>query len=430
MHHPQHYHDGHEGCAEYQALSRRRFLSMGSTGLAAAAVIPEWFPDVRFAESQNSSRDIIVSVFLRGGADGLTLVAPFGDPAYYTSRPTIAIPRPDSSAPGRGTALSDFWMLPPGMTSLLPAYRAGQLAVVQAAGQRYTKSRSHFEAERYLEQGKPDDYSVESGWLARHLATAAPMDPSAPLRAIAVTGGMPRTLQGAPKALPIPDPSSFQLNTPIELALQRLYTEGWAPMRNAAIDGLNTVNIMRGLDFNGYRPANGANYGTSNLGRSLRAVATLIRGEVGLEAAHVETGGWDTHAQQGISGTGTIGSLMTEFAAALGAFWQDVMQGPMGVRITLVVATEFGRNVRENGTQGTDHGRASVMFVMGPAVRGGRVLGDWPGIARDQLEDGQDLRVTTDTRDILAEIVERRLGNPNRSIIFPNYVPSFRGVFG
>jgi uncharacterized protein (DUF1501 family) len=426
MHHPMHHHEA-DGCDEYRTLDRRRFIGMSSMG-AMAAALPSWFPEVRLAESQNSTRDIVISVFMRGGADGLTLVAPFGDPLYYAGRPTIAVPRPDSNSPNRGTALDDFFMFPTSMMPLMPAYRAGQLAIVQAAGQRYTKSRSHFEAERYLEQGKPDDYSLESGWLARHLASSAPLDASAPLRAVAVTGGTPRTLQGAPRTLPIPNPDSFQLGSSSELALQRLYAGAWSPMRNAALDGLNTVNVMRGLDFGGYRPANGADYGTNYFGRSLRAIAVMIRGEIGLEAAHVDYGGWDTHAQQGSVG-GVMANLMSEFSSALAAFWQDVMQGPQSLRVTLVVATEFGRNVRENGSMGTDHGRAGVMFVMGPAVQGGRIFGEWPGIARELLEDGQDLRVTTDTRDILAELVQRRLNNGNQSLIFPNYVPRFRGVF-
>jgi uncharacterized protein (DUF1501 family) len=429
MHHPEPHHGASGGCEEYRALDRRRFIGMTSMS-AMAAALPSWFPEVRLAQSQDSARDIVVSVFMRGGADGLTLVAPYGDPTYYAVRPTIAVPRPDSTSPNRGTALDDFFMLPPGMVALLPAYRAGQLAIVHAAGQRYSTSRSHFEAERYLEQGKPDDYSLESGWLARHLASARPLDPSASMRAVSLTGGMPRTLQGGPKTLPVPNPANFSLNTPHELALQRLFASAWAPLRSAALDGLATINVMRGLNFPGYQPANGARYDDNQMGNSMRAIATMIRGEIGLEAAHVDYGGWDTHNQQGSVGNGgAMATSMTEFSRALAAFWQDIMQGPQAIRVTLVVATEFGRNVRENGSMGTDHGRAGVMFVMGPAVRGGRVFGDWPGIAREQLEDGQDLRVTTDTRDILAELVQARLNNPNQSLIFPNYVPRFRGVF-
>ena len=428
MHHPSKHPPTESGCAEYRALDRRRFVELGTKG-AIAATLPAWFPDVTLAASQDSARDIVVSIFLRGGADGLTLVAPFGDAAYFAARPTIAVPRPDASSPNRGFALDDYFMLPPGMSALLPAYRAGQLAVVHAAGQKHTKSRSHFETERFLEYGKPHDLSIESGWLARHLALSSPLDASAPMRAVSVSYGVPRTLQGGPKTLPVGSPANFiRPRSTDEHALQRLYDASWAPMRSAALDGLGTIKIMRALDFNGYRPLNGAIYENNTFASSLKSIAVMIRGEVGLEAAHVDYGGWDTHFEQG-SLDGAMASTMSDFSRALAAFWQDIIQGPLGIRITVIVATEFGRNVRENGTKGTDHGRASVMFAMGPGVRGGRVYGEWPGIARDVLEDGQDLRVTTDTRDVLAELVLRRLGNPNLSLIFPDYVPRYRGVF-
>jgi uncharacterized protein (DUF1501 family) len=414
------------GCAEYQSVSRRRFLGTTATGLAAAS-LPAWLPSVSMAQTQNSTRDIIVSVFMRGGADGLTLVAPFGDPAYYTARPTLAVARPDSSSSSRGRALNDFFMLPPGMFSLLPAYQSGDLLIVHAAGQAGTTSRSHFEAERYLEQGKPEDYAITSGWVARHLATMAPLDPRTSLRGVSITSGLPRTMVGGPRTLPIPQPRSYNLSTPSELALKRLFSGAWGPLKNGALDGLDTVNLLRSLDFDGYRGANGTTYANNQIAQAMKSIAVMIKGEIGLEAAHVDYGGWDTHAQQGSVG-GAMASLMTDFSGALAAFWQDLMQGPVKARVTLVVATEFGRNVRENGTMGTDHGRAGVMFVMGPNIAGGRVLTTWPGLDRAVLEDGQDLRVTIDTRDILAEVVKDRLGNPNVSTIFPDYTPRLRGV--
>ena len=421
--------DRHErpvGCNEYEQVHRRRFLQWAGAG-AAATVVPAWMPEMRFAESADTARDIIVSIFLRGGADGLSMVVPFADAAYYRGRPTISVPRPDSTSPNRGSALDDHFMLPPAMRALLAPYRAGDLLFVQAAGQRYTKSRSHFEAERYLEQGKPDDYLIQSGWLARHLAMVPPLNADASLRAISVTYGVPHTLTGAPRTLSIPRPDQFQVNTPSELALQRLYSTAWAPLRDSATDALGTANMLRMLDFDGYRSSNGATYGTDNFGQALKSIAVLIRGDVGLEAAHVDLGAWDTHANQGTVG-GSMAGVMEELAAGLGAFWQDVMQGARSTRVTLVVTTEFGRNARENGSMGTDHGRASVMFVMGPAIAGGRVLTDWPGLEREELEDGQDLRVTIDTRDVLAEIVQRRLSNSNLSVVFPDYLPRFRGV--
>lgn len=426
MNHPSNHARDDVACDEYRHVSRRRFLELGSIG-AASVTLPSWLPSVQFAESEDGARDVLVSVFLRGGADGLTLVAPYADPTYYALRPTLAIPRPDSNSPNRGLALGTFFMLPPTMAPLMAPYLSGELLAVHACGQSATKSRSHFEAERYLEQGKPEDYTIQSGWLARHLATSTPVDAAAPLRATSITYGMPRTLAGAPKALPVPRPASFGVTAPSTSALQRLYNGAWTPMRDSAIDGLATVTLLNKLDFNGYRPANGATYRNDNLGLALRAIATMIKGDLGLEAAHVDANGWDTHANQGSIG-GVLADNMTEFASALGAFWQDLMQGPINYRVTLIATTEFGRNARENGSLGTDHGRASVMFLMGKSIAGGQVITQWPGLEREQLEDGQDLKVTIDMRDVLAEVVQNRLNNRNLSAIFPDYTPRFRGV--
>lgn len=419
------------GCQEYRELSRRSF--MGAAGLQVAALAmpagtPSWLPQVRYAASANSSRDVLVSIFMRGGADGLTLVAPFGDPAYYTGRPSIAVPRPDASSAQRGIALDNFFMLPQGMAGLRPAYLANQLLVVHATGQATTNSRSHFEAERYLESGKPADYSIATGWLARHLMTSAPLNPAAPLRGISLGwGGTRLTLTGAPRTLPIPDPANYRHQAPDGSVLDRMYATGWAPVRDAAKDALRTVSLLQGIGFSRYTPANGAVYPTTDFGKGLRSLAALIKAEAGVEAAHLDIGGWDTHANQG-STTGTMHALMTDFANSLGAFWADVCQGAASHNVTIVAVSEFGRNARENGSQGTDHGRASVAFLLGQGIAGGRVLAKWPGLDRSLLEDGQDLRVTIDHRDLLAEVVRRRLGNPNVSAIFPGYVPVERGV--
>ena len=416
-----------DGCNEYRELSRRGFVTATGLNMAALA-IPSWVPSMRFAATANSSRDVIVSIFMRGGADGLTLVAPFGDPAYYSGRPSIAVPRPDSSSAQRGIALDNFFMLPPGMAGLRPAYLANQLLMVHATGQATTNTRSHFEAERYLEAGKPSDYSIATGWLARHLMTSAPMKPTAPLRGLSLSGGGTRlTLTGAPKTLPIPQPENYRDYAPDDSVLDRMYNTAWAPARDAAKDALRTVTLLRSIGFSGYTPANGAVYPGTEFGRGLRSLATIIKADAGLEAAHMDIGGWDTHANQG-STTGQMHTLMTDFSNTLGAFWADVMQGPTATNVTLVVFSEFGRNARENGSQGTDHGRASVAFFMGSNIAGGRVLAQWPGLTRDVLEDGQDLRVTIDHRDLLAEIVKRRLGNNNLSAIFPGYVPVERGI--
>lgn len=419
------------GCQEYRELSRRGFVTATGLQVAAMAIpsgMPGWLPQVQYAASANSSRDVLVSVFMRGGADGLTLVAPFGDPDYYAGRPSIAVPRPDSTSPVRGTALDGFFMLPPGMTALYPAYLANQLLVVHATGQKATTSRSHFEAERYLEAGKPADYSIATGWLARHLMTATPAVANAPLRGISLSwGGTRLTLTGAPKTLPIPDPANYRHLAPDASVLDRLYATGWAPVRDSAKDALRTVALLQGIGFSRYAPANGAVYPDTDFGKGLRSLAAIIKADAGVEAAHLDIGGWDTHANQGPT-NGQMHALMSDFAGSLGAFWADVCQGAASHNVTVVAVSEFGRNARENGSQGTDHGRASVAFFMGQGIAGGRVLSQWPGLNRSVLEDGQDLKVTIDHRDLLAEVVKYRLGNPNVSAIFPNYVPVDRGV--
>lgn len=420
------------GCQEYNELSRRQFVS-GAGAVFAAAAIPAWLPRVVLAETENSSRDVIVSIFLRGGADGLSLVVPFGDDQYYAARPTIAVARPDSGRTSRVTPLTDYFGFPPAMLGLLPAYRAGELLAVHAAGVTVA-NRSHFDMQRFIEVGKANDPNLITGWLGRHLASVPPLRTTAPLRALGLSDGLQKTLYGAPKALPIADPTNFGLNGSAATRTQRAeWIEGdyfmtIEPMRSAALDATNTLNLLRTIDFANYRPANAAAYPNSAFGRSLRSAAALIKADVGIEAVQVDVGGWDTHQNQDPN-AGSMYNTMRDYANALGAFWADVMQGASNHRVTVVALSEFGRNVRENLSLGTDHGRASAMFVMGKAVAGGRVLtNDWPGLARENLESGQDLKVTLDHRDILAEVVARRLGNQQLDVVFPDYRPTFRGV--
>jgi uncharacterized protein (DUF1501 family) len=420
------------GCAEYQELSRREFVT-GAAAAAGAAAFPAWLPRVVLANSYASSRDVIVSVFQRGGADGLTLCAPFGDPAYYAARPTIAIPRPDASSTAtRGIALDDFFALPQGMSGLMPAYIATDLLFVHATGQ-LNNSRSHFDAQRFMEVGKPADSSVVTGWLGRHLASIPPMKADAPLRALGYSAGLQKTLVGAPKTLPISDPANFSIGGTASTVAARQtllrddYTQATDPLKSAALDALNTVALLQSVNINGYAPANGAVYPNSGFGRALRSVAALIKADVGIEAAQVDIGAWDTHsAQDPIAGS--MFNTMRDFSNSLAAFYADVI-APANIGVTLVSLSEFGRNVRENGSAGTDHGRATAILLMGKGIAGGRVLTNgWPGLDRSVLENGQDLKVTLDYRDVLAEVVENRLGNPNLSFIFPDWTPKFRGV--
>jgi uncharacterized protein (DUF1501 family) len=377
---------------------------------------------------------------MRGGADGLSLCVPFADANYYGSRSTIAIPRPDSSAATKGVNLDGFFMFPQAMAGgaagtggLLPAFQATDLLIVHATGQ-LNNSRSHFDAQRYMEVGKPVDPSLVTGWLGRHLSSIPPLKPDAPLRGLGLSNGLQKTLVGAPKTLPIADPRNYTVGGSTTTQPQRLafmqtdYAPAEEPLKSAALDATNTVALLKTVDFATYKPANAAVYPTSSFGRALNSVAVLIKSNVGIEAAQVDIGGWDTHSgQDPVNPNGSMYRTMQDFSNSLAAFYADVIA--TGYNVTVVAVSEFGRNVRENGSQGTDHGRGTVMFAMGKGIAGGRVVTkNWPGLAREQLESGQDLKVTVDYRDILAEIVQNRLGNPNLGFVFPSWTPTMLGV--
>ncbi|MBA3656112.1 MAG: DUF1501 domain-containing protein [Gemmatimonadaceae bacterium] len=423
----------HDGCQEYRELSRREFLSWSAGTALLATAMPPWLPKVVLAQSANTSRDVIISIFMRGGADGLSLCAPFADANYYTGRPTIAIPRPDSTVATRGIALDNMFAFPRAMATLVPAFTAGELLVVHGAGSLDT-TRSHFDAQRFIEVGKPRDPTLVTGWLARHLSSVTPRQSGAPLRAIGLATGLPQTLVGAPKTLPIPNPANFGLAGNAATRQERTdwlkadYAEQADPVRAEALDAISTIDLLRRINFPGYAPANGAVYPNTSFGNSLRSAAALIKADIGVEAIQVDIGGWDTHANEDPLAGGMF-TLMQQFAGALSALHADVVSGNQASSVTVVAISEFGRNVRENGSRGTDHGRAGCMFVIGKRIAGGKVMtNNWQPLARENLESGQDVRVTIDHRDILSEIVRNRLANTNTSYVFPDFAATTRGA--
>ncbi len=424
-------HDRH-ACTEYNELSRRAFITK-ATASALALSAPAWLPQVTYAQSDSSTRDVIVSIFLRGGADGLTLVPPFGESAYYTLRPTLAIPRPDSTATNRALNLDGFFGLPPAMAALLPAYTAGHLLIVHATGST-DPTRSHFDAQNYMEVGVPGSASLASGWLGRHLASRPPIRADAALRAVGFSFGLPLALAGGPDTLPIPDPANFGLSGSSSTRTARLNWLGAAygaerdPLKTAALNTQRTITTLSQLNISGYVPAGAAVYPTNNsLATALRSTAALIRADVGIEAVQMDVNGWDTHASQGPL-TGGMATTMRNMAEALAAFHADMVGADRIRRVTLVAMSEFGRVARENASAGTDHGHGNCMFVIGGTTSGGRVLSLWPGLNAGQLYQNQDLQVTIDYRDILSEILQKRLGNDRLSLVFPDFTPTFRGV--
>ena len=417
------------GCGEYRDLSRRDFLSLsGAAAIMAAA--PAWLPRVAFSKSGGPPRDILVSIFLRGGADGLTLVVPHGDPFYYSARPTINIPQPDSGHQHAAADLDGFFGLAPAMTPLLDAYSAGHLLFVHATGS-VDETRSHFDAMHFMEVGKPRDPLLFTGWVGRHLLSIPPLNEEAAVRAIGISPGLQRQLVGGPKALPFPDLDDASLNGRWETRDERLdvirtlYDRSSDLLRQSAENTANTMAILEAIDFAGYVPADGAVYPDSHFGYSLKSAAALIKANVGVEAIALDVGGWDTHEGQGPR-DGYMAYLMNDLALAIAAFHRDVIG--QGLPVTLAAMSEFGRVVNENGSLGTDHGHGNAMLVMGNRIAGGRVLANWPGLSRDQLWQGQDLQITIDYRDILAELVQNRLANQDLAFVFPDFTPTFRGI--
>jgi uncharacterized protein (DUF1501 family) len=432
------------GCAEYRRLtrsstrggvSRRRFLGALGGGLTALAV-PGWVPRVVLAQSENSARDVMVSIFLRGGCDALSMVVPHGEDAYYQLRPTLAVPRPDSGSPDAAVDLDGFFGLAPTLAPLAELYQDGQLLVVHACGLE-KQSRSHFDAMHYLEVGQIEPPAeLFTGWLGRHLATTAATVPEALLRAVGIGFGLQRTLVGGPQTLPIDDLATFNLDgDPATTAERRavlgdLYGAVDDPLKTSAQTSLATIELLKTIDFEGYQPGGGAAYPAGEFGEALRSTAALIKAEVGVEAVAIDFGGWDTHDDQGPL-DGAMAQLMTVLGEGLLAFQQDLAAASgFATRVTTTVMSEFGRNAFENGSGGTDHGHGNMMLVLGPGIAGGQVLTQWPGLAAGQLYEGQDLAITIDYRDILTEIVTERLGNLDFRNVFPDpdYIPVTYGV--
>lgn len=424
------------GCSEYRALGKlmqptRRSIITAIGALGTAAAAPSWIPRVAYAASEDSSRDIVVSLFLRGGADGLTLVSPYNEPNLQQLRPTLAVLPPDSSTRA-ALDLDGQFGLAPALSPLLDAYQAGDLAVIHAVGSK-DGTRSHFDAQHFMEVGEADQ-SLFTGWLGRHIAATAPLDPAAALRALGIGFGLQRTLAGAPLALPVPDLGNFGFEgnatseTLREIALQAMYQDAKQPLAGAADNTFRTVDLLASLDVDNYTGSGDIAYPNGDIGYALKSAAALIRAEEGVEAIAVDYGGWDTHDEQGPF-NGGMANNMAALSGAIAAFHADLFSAPT-CKVTLVLMSEFGRNAFENASGGTDHGHGNVMFVLSSAANGGQVHTDWPGLDANQLYQEQDLQVTWDYRDILHEILSKRLGNTDPGAVFndPTYTPVDRGV--
>ena len=438
-------------------ISRRFFVKQGALAFAAIGAGALLGPDflrasVLAAEPRRAAggRKILVCIFQRGAADGLSMVVPFGDPDYYRLRSEIALAAPTQTAGAAGVLdLGGGFGLHPALAPLHELYGAGELAVVHACGNP-SGTRSHFEAQDLMELGTAREKNLPSGWLNR-LITACPEDAAqhTALQAVALTGQLPRSLHGPEEAIAIADLARFgvgggsaqstrvadrMMGGAARMNVARGFAEIYEnavgdALHGAGQDGFAAIDLLKKIQPGSYQAAAGAKYPNGNFGRALRQVAQLIKAEVGLEIAFVESGGWDTHVNQG-GATGALATRLTEFGGGLAALHRDL--GEKMSDVLVLTMSEFGRTARQNGNRGTDHGSGTAFFALGGSVRGGQVLGEWPGLAPDRLFEGRDLTITTDYRDFFAEACVRHMGVAANALgaIFPQHAASpakFRG---
>src|SRR5277367_194344 len=411
--------------------SRRAFLKGTACAIFGVGSMPAWLSrSVYAAEGPGRRKKILVAIFQRGAVDGLNMVIPFGESRYYDLRPSIGIPKPDGTAQS-AVDLDGFFGLHPSLAPLKPLYDSGHLAIVDAVGSP-DPTRSHFDAQDYMESGTPGLKATSDGWMNRALPKVP--GPASPVRAVSLGANLARSIRGHNDAVAINNLNDFKI-------ADAHGANGFESMYESTLDTVlhgtgketfDAIKMMQSIQKQPYTPANGAKYPGGAFGNSLQQIARLIKANVGLEVAFADIGGWDTHVNEVAAqpSAGQLANNLTQFGQSLAALYQDL--GDRMDDVTVVTMSEFGRTVRENGDRGTDHGHANVMFVMGGDVQGGKIYGDWPGLADDsQLYEGRDLNLTTDFRDVLGELVARHMGNPNLSAVFPGYKnPKFRGILG
>jgi len=402
-------------------LSRRDFLKLAGS-FAVAPALPTWMPRMAFApQGVEPPGDILVVVFQRGGMDGISAVIPHGDGDYYQHRSALAIPEPEDGSDQTGIDLDGFFGLHPSLRPLKDLWDEKTLAIVHAVGSP-DPTHSHFDAMDYMERGTPGEKSIPTGWIGRHLQTA-PWQNESPFRAIGMGGVMQAALRGPIPVTTLKSISDFHLQgdvsqlTEIRARLESLYNLG-STLDAEAMETFNAVDMLDKIDVTNYTPSGAAVYPETEFGMAMKQVAQIAKAEIGLEVACVDIGGWDTHNQQGQL-EGELPTLLNEFSSGLASLYHDL--GDRAERVTIVTMSEFGRRVRENGSEGTDHGHGNCMFVLGGGVNGGKVYGEWPGLAPEKLFDGIDLDIKTDYRHVLGEVVEKRLKNPSLGEVFPTY---------
>jgi uncharacterized protein (DUF1501 family) len=421
-------------------MDRRYFLKASGIGLASFGLMtaaPDFlhqFANAQTLTDKSGKKKILITIFQRGAVDGLNVVVPYGESEYYNLRSTIAIPKPGQT--DGAINLDGYFGLHPSLKPLEKFWQNKQLAVIHSSGSP-DNTRSHFDAQDYMESATPGVKSTRDGWLNRILQTSG-TNGASPFRAVAMTPQTPRSLMGRSSAIAMTNLGDFAINAGAYTQSVQGGFEGIYQQQVNAKDSLSgtgketfeAVNYLKKANPAQYKPENGAVYPNNAFGRSLLQIAQLIKANVGLEIAFAEVGGWDTHFNQGGS-RGQLANLLRDFGAGITALATDL--GQKMDDVVILTMSEFGRTARQNGTGGTDHGHANAMFVLGNSIKGGKVYGEWSGLSNDKLNEGRDLAVTTDFRDVFGEIAYKHLGDKNLDKVFPGYQsnPSkFRGFLG
>jgi uncharacterized protein (DUF1501 family) len=400
--------------------TRRAFMKGGAMALVGTSAVPSFLRRTVLAQATSAQAQgkKLVVIFQRGAADGLNIVVPHAEPDYYRLRPTIAVPKDQL------IDLDGFFGLHPAMQSFKPLFDQGHLAMVQAAGSPDT-TRSHFDAQDFMESGTPGVKATTDGWLNRALQAEDlhRAGNHSAFRAVALGAQVPRTLDGKIAAVAVNRLQDFTVAgknpnaAPISAAFEAMYADSVdAVLHGTGKETFEAVKMLKATDQAHYQPASGARYPNGAFGDSMKQIAQLLKSNLGVEAAFTDLGGWDTHQNQG-SVDGQLANSLRTFSEGISAFWTDMGNEPEN--IVLLTMSEFGRTVHQNGTGGTDHGHANVMFVLGGKVKGGKVYGRWPGMAPEQLYQNRDLAITTDFRQVLGEAAFKTVGARNLDLVFP-----------
>jgi uncharacterized protein (DUF1501 family) len=416
-------------------MERRAFVKSGALALVTMGLSPSFLRRTAFGMELRRAPNgkVLICLFQRGAADALNIVVPHGERAYYAMRPSIAIPQPSRGAANGAIDLDGFFGLHPALAPLKPLYDRGLLAPVHAVGSPST-TRSHFDAQDYMETGTPDNKGTTDGWLNRYLAVKGTCDEcnlaKTPFRAVSLTPQTPRILEGPSATVAMNSLDEFSVRATGNSAerLEALYRTGSADLvHGTGAEMFDAVKMLRSANPQKYLPQNGADYPRSQFGLRLLQIAQLIKANVGLEIAFADVGGWDTHVNQG-SSTGQLAQRLDDFSRSIAALVTDL--GDRMDDVVIMTMSEFGRMARENGNRGTDHGHAGALFVIGGHVKGGKVHGKWPGLEQEQLYEGRDLALTTDFRSVFAEVVSDHLGARALDRIFPGFAASPRDFLG